>query len=87
VKPVNQASTLLLVVPVLPATGRPIAARKPVPPGPTTPRRMPTAVAATWGSTAWRQEGRPSNRTRPVGPVMPAMIEGRQWTPPLARVA
>ena len=53
-----------------------MAARKPVPPGRTTPPRMPTAAAATCGARTRRQEGRPSNRTRPVEAIWTTTAAG-----------
>jgi hypothetical protein len=87
VNPVNQASLNPVVVPVLPARGRPNAARKPVPPFATTPRRMAVAAAATPGARARWQDGLPSSRTRPSGPATRVTASGWQWTPPSARVA
>ncbi len=49
VKPTNQASRQVWLVPVLPAAGRPIAARTPVPRA-ITPFSMPTITAARAGS-------------------------------------
>ena len=86
VKPTNQASAWSWVVPVLPAAGRPIRPRTPVPRS-TTPRSTSAAIAATAGLTAWSAPGLAWYSTRPSGPVIRATPNGAARRPLAARVA
>jgi hypothetical protein len=58
VYPTNHASVESWVVPVFPATGRPIAAALPVPPGPTTRSSIAVTRCAISGAITWRHCGR-----------------------------
>src|SRR4051794_37248094 len=86
----NQAALLSLVVPVLPAAGRPMDALAPVRPWPgpsMTPRRMPVRVFATSGSRTWLHGSCLSSTGLPFPSVMDVTGFGGQNRPWFANVA
>jgi hypothetical protein len=82
----NQAALEPLVVPVLPATCRPMPALRPVPLS-TTPRSTWLTVSAMAGSIAWTQSGAGIGISPPRLSVILVMARGGQYRPRAANVA
>jgi hypothetical protein len=85
VKPQNQASEKSEAVPVLPAAGRPIWARVPVPFW-TLSSSISLAVVATLAGTAWVIFGCACQMSLPLASQTLVMMVGSTCRPPVARV-